>query len=526
MLASVLLTSLSLLLAAFAWWQRRRAAQSLLARAGFPGPPCPSLIAGHFAALRSDPKRCPVHVMAAWERRHGPVYGLSFGPTPVVVVGDARDVQRVVARSAKVFPDRPPLAIPVKPVTESLVGLRGGDWKRVRRVLASMLSPVNCRKVLSPVIHQKLDACMESLMTVSEQEDPVTIDLVTVSERLCFDVVGMAVLGIDPDEELFDAVRAFLGQRLDGAIKAAIYCPALVGGHHLGGGDKQGNLVTRAISSLAQTFGFHPKASKLLYAKVKAQVEARKSGLRKDDILQMMVDEMLSEDSRISEEEVIANAWVFLLGGFDTVAQALAFTLFLLAANPECQDKVHQEILSDIQDPSKPDFETVLKLPYLDKVLKESLRLYPPVNLNVSRRCEKNFQLRNGAHIPAGATVHLPLFQLHRNEEYWREPEKFLPERFKPEEEKARTKMCYIPFGAGPRYCIGKDFAIFETKMALVRILHSFRFETMEQGQELDLTLPLVTLKAKNGIPVKMYRREGFSKTVSSMDKRDKVSFA
>jgi hypothetical protein len=154
-IGSALVALLSLAVAAL---EGRRRAHTRLSGYGVPVPqPVPSLLAGHFSVLRpaatsgqqvGGASSCPVDVMTAWQSICGKIYGLYFGPTPVVVLGDAVELERVMARSARVCPDRPPLAIPVAPITESIVGLRGQDWRRVRRLMNPKFSPENSKALL------------------------------------------------------------------------------------------------------------------------------------------------------------------------------------------------------------------------------------------------------------------------------------------------------------------------------------------------------------------------------------------
>ncbi|XP_075795521.1 thromboxane-A synthase isoform X5 [Pelodiscus sinensis] len=160
----------------------------------------------------------------------------------------------------------------------------------------------------------------------------------------------------------------------------------------------------------------------------------------------------------------------------------------------------HQDANEDI-----PDYQNVRELPYLDMVIAETLRMYPPA-FRFTRETLRDCVVR-GQQIPAGAIVEIAVGHLHYNPEFWPEPEKFIPERFTAEAKLQHNPFAYLPFGAGPRSCIGMRMALLEMKMTLLRILQKFKFETSTETQiPLQLT-SLSTLGPKNGVYIKIVPR-------------------
>eukprot|EP00731_Ephydatia_muelleri_P004281 Em0002g457a len=158
----------------------------------------------------------------------------------------------------------------------------------------------------------------------------------------------------------------------------------------------------------------------------------------------------------------------FLLAGYETTANTLAFTAYLLATNPEVQDKLCDKIdLYLQQNPSRGAI--------CDMVLQESLRLYPP-GFRAFRHASRNVKVKDDLVIPKGMSLVIPIIALHHSKVFWENPEEFRPERFTPEEKSKRPQLCHIPFGWGPRNCIGMRFALMEAKMALVTILKDYKF--------------------------------------------------
>ncbi len=161
----------------------------------------------------------------------------------------------------------------------------------------------------------------------------------------------------------------------------------------------------------------------------------------------------------------------FLFTGRETTAAVLSWVWFLLAQHPEAEARLHQELdrVLDGRPPARADLE---HLPFLGQVVNETLRLYPPVwsFLRETTRPE----IFSGYALPSGSTLHICPYSIHRHPDFWDEPEKFDPERFTPEREAARHPFAYVPFGAGPRQCIGKYTALLEAQLIVAGIAQHF----------------------------------------------------
>ncbi|XP_010213750.1 PREDICTED: thromboxane-A synthase-like, partial [Tinamus guttatus] len=207
----------------------------------------------------------------------------------------------------------------------------------------------------------------------------------------------------------------------------------------------------------------------------------------------------------ITEDEIAGQAFLFLIAGYETTTSTLSFATYLLATNPECQEKVLREVDDFSAKHIIPDYENVQELPYLDMVVAETLRMYPPA-FRFTREAAKDCVVL-GQRIPARAVIEVAVGHLHYNPDFWPEPEKFIPERFTEEAKKERHPFAYLPFGAGPRGCIGMRMGLLETKMTLLRILQKFRFKTCP-----DTEIPLqlkskATLGPKNGVYIQLEPR-------------------
>jgi len=207
----------------------------------------------------------------------------------------------------------------------------------------------------------------------------------------------------------------------------------------------------------------------------------------------------------LTHEEVLAQSIVFLLTGFDTTANTLSFIGYLLALYTDCQDKLLAEIDNVMAGQEHVTFDVIKKMPYLDMCVSETLRMYP-AGARVDRVSSEHTTI-NGVVIPKGMVVGIPIYALHNDPEFWPEPEKFNPERFLPEAKEARNPYCYMPFGMGPRHCIGMRLALIEIKLALVHVLRKFRFVVCEETQ-IPLQLEKSRMRAANGIKLRVKARE------------------
>ncbi|MGH8880398.1 MAG: cytochrome P450 [Stackebrandtia sp.] len=195
------------------------------------------------------------------------------------------------------------------------------------------------------------------------------------------------------------------------------------------------------------------------------------------DLLSRLAQAGDSEDDRLSDPEIRDQVLVFLLAGHETTATSLAFALHLLARNPEIQRRAREEIGTVLKDepPSAADYE---RLPYTTMVVKEAMRLYPAAPI-LGRLAVDDTEV-DGFRIPAGSNVLTSAWVIHRHPRYWEDPERFDPSRFTAEREAARPRYAWIPFGGGPRACIGQHFSMLESVLALAVMLREYSFSAVD----------------------------------------------
>ena len=219
-----------------------------------------------------------------------------------------------------------------------------------------------------------------------------------------------------------------------------------------------------------------------------------------NDLLTMLLSARDADTGEgMTETQLRDEAITIFAAGHETSANALTWTLMLLSQHPETVKKLRAE-LREVLGGNTPTFADLPRLQYTKQVIEEGMRLYPPAHA-VGREAVEADEI-NGTKIKKNMIVLLSIFSMHRSELYYKNPEKFDPDRFAPERVKLRAKNTYLPFGAGPRMCIGNHFAMMEMQLILASLLQKFDFEFAE-GQNVEMH-PLITLKPKQNIKLKM----------------------
>jgi cytochrome P450 len=216
------------------------------------------------------------------------------------------------------------------------------------------------------------------------------------------------------------------------------------------------------------------------------------------DVLGLLLSAKDPETGRVmTDSELTANLHTFLVAGHETAAVALGWSLWLLAKDEASQDRVRDEV-AQVAGEAEIGPDSVEKLSFTRQVIQEAMRLFPPAAA-VGRQPREDTTL--GPHkISKSEGIYVAIWCLHRHEKLWDEPNAFDPDRFAPEKVKARHRYAYLPFGAGPRICVGMGFAMLEMATILATLVRDFRFSTVP-GHRLELA-PSFTTRPKGGLPL------------------------
>jgi len=233
----------------------------------------------------------------------------------------------------------------------------------------------------------------------------------------------------------------------------------------------------------------------LIAAKRRTLAEAATTS---SDLLSALMNARDEAGEALSARELRDQLLTLYLAGHETTSHALTWTLYLLTQNPAASAKLHAE-LEGVLAGRLPTYEDLAALPYTEQVIKEALRLYPPVFLLPRHACEDT--VVGPYRIAKGSEVVIWSYHTHRDPRFYPEPEQFRPERFAAEAEAARPKYAYLPFGAGQRACVGQMFAMIEAQIILATLLPRLRFEYA--AARAPRTRTGVTLTPRGGMPMR-----------------------
>ncbi|TKR68100.1 hypothetical protein L596_024134 [Steinernema carpocapsae] len=397
-----------------------------------------------------------------------------------------------------------------------LFDARGKRWKRLRNLSSPLFTIANLKKVL-PVLTDSVDVMVNRVETKTSESE--CLNIVPFFQELTMDVILRVAFGESRSQqgeqnEVLDVAKAMFAQEgLSFFILLADIFPALAP-------------IIRKLWLASSMFKRNnelfmtEKLRKVVEERRKTRTGGKKENNRRVDFVDMFLDaecevsaldnEQGDFDSRgskvgkkLSTEEIVLQCLVFLLAGYDTTANALSFTTFCLAKNPEAQKKVQEEIDFVFGEDDEVTYEKVHKLIYLDWVMKETLRLYPLAALGVSRECMKTTQLENWK-IEKGTLVLADVLSTQRDPKLWGDDaDEFRPERWE-SGKLNRHPMAWTPFGAGPRSCVGLRFAYLEEKVAMSRLL---RRNSILAVKETELKLVGATVLNPEAVNVKVVPR-------------------
>lgn len=225
------------------------------------------------------------------------------------------------------------------------------------------------------------------------------------------------------------------------------------------------------------------------------------------DLLSMLLNAEYEDGSKMTEDQLLDELITLFIAGHETTSNALTWTFYLIAKHPEIQEKLYAELDLVLGD-TPPSFKDLESLTYTEMVIKESMRILPPVWTLNCRQANEDMVLGN-YHIPKDKIFFIAPAANHFNPEYFPDPERFDPERFTAENEKKLPRFAYIPFGGGPRVCIGNSFAMMEAKLILATFVQQYKI-TLDPKQAIE-PQPQITLSNKGGMSVNYEKRKQIS---------------
>ncbi|XP_017150534.1 probable cytochrome P450 6a20 [Drosophila miranda] len=401
----------------------------------------------------------------------GPFVGFYLYLKKSAIVTDIDFVKTVLIREFDKFHDRGLFHNEKDdPLTNHLVAIEGQKWRQLRQKMTPTFTSGKM-KIMFPTV---LEIGDEMIRVFAEKitGGPQPLNVADLVSRFSADVIGSCAFGLEcnslrnPNAEFVTMGKAAITERRYG---------------------KTADLFFFGAPKLAAKLRMKETVQKVedFYMKiVRETVDYRlKDNVKRNDFMDMLIDMMIKYDKGnkqdgISFNELAAQAFIFFLAGFDTSSTSLGFALHELAVNQDIQDKLRTETDTVMAKYNgQLNYESIRELTYLDKVIDETLRKNPVVG-HLIRICTQRYEHPNGKYfIEPGTGVVIPTLGIHHDPEFYPEPEKFKPERFDEDQVLQRPPCTFLPFGDGPRTCIGLRFGRMQIVVGLALLIHNFKFE-------------------------------------------------
>ncbi|XP_058462575.1 cytochrome P450 9e2-like [Malaya genurostris] len=463
------------------------------------------------------------------------VFGLFDANLPFFVIRDPELIKTIGIKDFEYFINHRPIFgkndsdHPDVIFAKSLFVLNDQKWKNMRITLSPAFTGSKMRQMFELIVD-----CCESTASFYRDECkstklPLVYEMKDVFSRFGNDVIASCAFGMKIDSFRnrenqffchgkdmfkFNTVKAMLrtfGFRFIPTIMSYLGIDFIEHKHNA----YFSALIKNAVN-LRETQGiFRPDMVHLLMQARKGTLKHQHEKFQKEGFATVEESDMGKGDTlhSMTEVEMIAQCLIFFLAGFDTVSTNLTFLSYELTINPDVQKKLYEEIVATHRSlkGSPLNYDTLQKMQYMDMVVCESLRMWPPVPA-VDRLCVRNYELDDGAGlkftIEKGTAVFFPVQGLHYDPKYFPNPEKFVPERFSDENNENIRLGTYLPFGIGPRNCIASRFALMEVKAIMYHMLLHFSFERTEKTQvPLQLAKGYIGLHSKAGLFVELKPR-------------------
>lgn len=426
------------------------------------------VLLGHLPAFRNDLAKFLLE---------GAATGLEAARTPlgftrrVAMISSPALVNEVLVTRATSFIKTQGMTVFLKPVLgEGLLTSEDQTHERARRLLAPAFTPKRMAGYAATMSER-------AARFASGLKDGATLDLAGAIMALTLEVVGKTLFDAEVGSDAGTVGSALtVGMEVAmGQLSSVVPIPPMI--------PTPGNLrYRRAVKDL----------DKIIYGIIRTRrAEAEDRG----DVLSVLLSARDEDGKPMTDRQVRDEAMTLFLAGHETTANALSFAFWLLAQNPDVVAELRREVETVLGDRA-PTLADIPRLAYTQQVVEESMRLYPPVWAFERQALQDD--VIAGYHVPKGTIVGVSPYVLHRRPELFPDPLRFDPTRFDKAKVKERNKHAYLPFGGGPRTCIGNMFALMEMQIVLAMAVRRFDFSV---APDFEVVLdPSVTLRPKNGI--------------------------
>ncbi|XP_034248782.1 cytochrome P450 6k1-like [Thrips palmi] len=468
----------------FSYWTKRKV----------PGP-APTLLTGNFGSnLMGQNSIGDIADKVYKDYPNEPVAGTFVMMQPLLHLHDPEIIKQVLIKDFQDFHGR---GIYVEterdPLTAHLFNLSGQRWKELRAKIAPTFSPSKVKYMF-----ETMKECCSQLQDFVDEKIAANggrynADIREMQARVSTDVISSVAFGIQSNS-LKTPESEFR------RIGTKVVEPTVFNSVRL--------MVLFFLREAAQKFKFSITVNEIesFFTKLVTDTVAyrEQNGIERADMLNMLMqlknkgfiskdakegDETEPEDGqprgKLTMNEMIAQVYIFFIAGFDTTSATTSLTMFELTKHPEIQDKIVEEVQEVLKRHNgELTFDAVSEMTYLDKVVSETLRKYPPLPF-LNREVMKAREIPGTKiHVEKGTRIIVPVRALHHDPQYYPEPDKFDPERFSDEAKASRPSQVYLPFGDGPRVCVAQRLGLVQVKTSVAMLLSRFRIEPSEDTPE------------------------------------------
>ncbi|XP_003509725.1 lithocholate 6-beta-hydroxylase [Cricetulus griseus] len=432
-------------------------------------------------------------------KKYGKIWGFYDGRRPVLGIADPEVIKTVLVKECySIFTNRRSFG-PVGFMKKAITVSEDEEWKRLRTLLSPTFTSGKLKEMF-PIITQYGDTLVKNLRREEEKGKPINTK--DILGAYSMDVITGTSFGVNvdslnnPEDPFVQKAKKILKFKFfDPFILSIVLFPFLTPIYEL---------LNFSIFPRQSTNFFKKFVTTMKKNRLDSNQKTRK------DFFQLMMNTQNSKGNEsqkaLSDLEMAAQTIIFIFGGYEATSTSISFMLYELATHPDVQKKLQDEIDRALPNKAPVTYDALMDMEYLDMIVNETLRMYPIAN-RLERVSKKSVEI-NGVFIPKGTVVMVPIYPLHRDPEYWTEPEVFRPERFSKENKGSIDPYVYLPFGSGPRNCIGRRFALISMKLAVISILQNFTLQTCEQTEIHPKFSRQPILQPENPIILKVVSRD------------------
>lgn len=428
----------------------------------------------------------PIEVFSGFFQKHGDTFQLSKSDANIYFTQNARIAEHVFLKNNRNYwkPDQQKDLLG-EYLGKGLLTSDGDYWLKQRRLIQPGFKKQNLAHFTN-LMQTEIDNFDDRLSELASSND--VFDISHEMMAVTFKIISSCISSANYGQDTLTRVEYIEVEIMEHIAKTG-RLPFLKSWYRLNGEDNR-------IKQLSD------EGDQIIYDVIENRMASDNE--EQKDILDMLLGIRYEDTGKgMTKKQLLDEVKILITAGHETTANALSWTLYLLAQHPEIEARLLEEI-EQVLGNQKPSLELLPQLEYTKMIIQEGMRLYPPAW--ITDRVALDDDEIEGLSIPKGSIVAPFIYGIHRNPNYWEHPNQFVPSRFSKANMKNRQKFAYLPFGGGPRLCIGNNFAMMEMQLILVDFIRKYKW-TLIKDQTIAYQ-PLITLRPRYGIKMQISKRE------------------